>query len=81
MQPNRTFLKLGDRWLATMPYSEVCMHMRIADKKMICEFAKTIYPMIQLYSLDGKPFSSPVTTGEAGVYEDAKGFYTYGEVI
>jgi hypothetical protein len=77
----RTDLQLGDRWEATMPFSEVCMHMRVAGTKMICAFAgNPDYPMVQLYKTDGIAFSSPVTTGEAGVYGDARcGFYTYGE--
>lgn len=83
MQPNKIDLRIGDRWLATMPYSEVCMHMKIAGTKMLCEFTNTPYsPMVQLHSRDGRVFSAPISTGEAGVYHDkSNGFYTYGEVI
>ena len=78
----KTDLEMVDRWVATMPYSEVCVHMKIAGTKMHCEFASnTSYPMVQLYTTDEKRFSAPVTTGEAGVYGDSRGFYTYGEKI
>jgi|GEM_PF-3436024 len=85
--PEKIDLQLADRWTAIMPYSEVCMHMRIAGAKMLCEFAgEASNPMIQLYTVDGRVFSSPVTTGEAGVYDSRNstkgyGFYTYGELI
>ena len=52
-------------YLLTMPHSEVCMHMRIAGDSMWgVESASGI--MVQLYDKLGKPFSFPITKGEAG---------------
>lgn len=74
----------GKRYLTFMPHSEVCMHMRVAGRLMAVELlhrvavegdvARTFY-MAQLYGLDGTPFSAPITTGEAGLLHDDRGFY------
>lgn len=48
-----------------MPWSEVCMHMGIAGKWMLAERLPT--GMVQLYTLDAKPFSFPIGAGEAGM--------------
>lgn len=48
-----------------MPWSEVCMHMKIAGKTMWV--ADAGHNMAQLYDPDtGQPFSFPITHGEAG---------------
>lgn len=81
-------------YLAKMPHSEVCMHMRIAGKLMWMKMSRSEYPMVQLYQRDRLPdgslvpFSSPITTGEAGVYHNGtveeykvgKGFYCYPQL-
>lgn len=46
-----------------LPYSEVCMHMRIAGREAEVELLPN--GMAQVY-LDGRPFSAPITCGEAG---------------
>ena len=47
-----------------VPYSEVAMHMRIAGDEM---WMMRVGPhMVQLYDDDGRVFSSPITSGEAG---------------
>lgn len=46
-----------------LPYSEVCMHMRVAGTLMFVEPLPR--NMAQLYSLFGDPFSFPITRGEA----------------
>jgi hypothetical protein len=52
------------------PFSEVCMSMRVAGSRMLA--APLPRGMAQLYDLDGRRFSAPVTRGEAGLrYEDA----------
>jgi hypothetical protein len=38
------------------------------------DVTRTFYSA-QLYRLDGTPFSSPITTGEAGLLTDDEGFY------
>jgi hypothetical protein len=50
-----------------MPWSEVNMHMQIEDKPMLCQL---VGRMVQLFTLDGKPFSAPITRGEAGIFEE-----------
>ena len=47
-----------------MPWSEVCMHMKIAGTIMLGELLPN--GMVQLYTLDGAQFSFPITAGEAG---------------
>jgi hypothetical protein len=50
----------------TLPYSEVCMHMRVAGKEMwVLPLPNS--SMAQLLNEDGSRFSIPVTRGEAGV--------------
>jgi hypothetical protein len=51
--------------LIELPYSEVCVHMRVAGTKMWAEPIGTA--MAQLYGLDGRRFSFPITCGEAGL--------------
>jgi len=69
-------VNVGDVGEAVMPYSEVCMHMRVAGKKM--GFKVLDNRMVQLMSLpDMKLFSAPITLGEAGIYEDNEGMYYY----
>lgn len=62
-----------------MGYSEVCMHMGVADKLMwaqLCEHGGA-----QLYTSDLRPFSSKITAGEAGFYGRSEGtVYTYVEL-
>lgn len=54
------------RFLVEMPCSEVCLHMRVAGKPMMVELLSR---SAQLYDpLTGRPFSSPILFGEAGVY-------------
>jgi hypothetical protein len=71
----RIYVRRNTMFAATMPYSEVCMHMRIAGKKMACALVGS-RPMVQLFDLQtGSPFSAPILTGEAGVFEDSDGYY------
>lgn len=65
-------VETGKRYKSIMPHSEVCIHMRVADKVM--EFEKLERRAVQLFE-DGKPFSHPIFPGEAGVMEDEEGFY------
>ena len=74
--------KPGEWFIATMPHSEVCMHMRVAGKPMILEVTKQQYPSVQLRHLtahynQATTFSSPILTGEAGIYVDQLGLYFY----
>lgn len=68
------YIQPGERVPNEMPWSEVCMHMRIAGQVLEVEIVGEQYHMAQLYK-DGQPFSAPVTTGEAGIYQDYDGRY------
>jgi hypothetical protein len=48
-----------------LPHSEVCMHMKVAGKRMVCGLLPGA-TMVQLYDEDGRHFSAPITAGEAG---------------
>ena len=65
------------KYRKTMPASECMMHLGIVDQ----EFVLTVstFGMVQLYK-DGKPFSSKVTCGEAGIMWDNAGYYFDKEV-
>ena len=70
----------GDRVRIELPYSEVCMHMRVAGMVMGVRMTEGRYPMAQLMNPDGSEFSAPILTAEAGIYGDVeRGFYCYPE--
>lgn len=50
--------------LLSLPYSEVCMSMKVAGQVMLGELREN--DMVQLYELNGREFSFPITRGEAG---------------
>lgn len=72
---------------AIMPYSEVCMHMKISGKPMYFRFDIVGYhnngidgiAKVQLFDDDNREFSSPILASEAGIYRDEQGFYYYAE--
>lgn len=71
----QVFLEVGDAIRVRMPYSEVCSHMRVAGKPMTVQVVGDDYPMAQLFGDDGRPFSSPILLGEAGIYSDGQRHY------
>lgn len=70
-------IKPGEFGYAKMPYSEVCMHMRVSGKPMKFLLKDQEYPSVQLYDEEGREYSSPITRGEGGVFEDKEGYYYY----
>lgn len=67
-------IRPGERAEIELPFSEVCMHMKIAGTKMMVELVETPQYLsehfsyhVQLYKDDVK-FSIPITLGEAGIY-------------
>jgi len=76
---SRIDIRPGDTVTLELPYSEVCMHMRVAGRRMHVRLTDGAHPMAQLLSEDGSNFSLAITTGEAGIYRDADGFYAYVE--
>lgn len=72
-------INVGQRGVKLMPASEVCLHMKITDKPMIFELVSN--RAVQLYNMDGTPFSFPILTGEAGIFTNYhKEDETHGEV-
>jgi hypothetical protein len=69
----KVYVTRGEQVTKTMPYSEVCMSMRVAGKPMHCIMGDN--GMVQLFDRDGNKFSFPITSGEAGFYSDANGIY------
>jgi hypothetical protein len=69
----KTPVALGEEITVTLPYSEVCMHMKVAGKQMTVVLQSPW--QAQLFDEGGNPFSFPIAPGEAGIMCDAKGFY------
>lgn len=59
---------MGERVELEAPWSEVCMHLRVAGRRVLVE--RRPGNMAQLYTLDGEPISFPITAGEAGLTAD-----------
>lgn len=59
-----------------MPYSEVCMFMRVAGELMEIELLpiNEYRAVVQLYR-DGHVFSSPILASEAGILSYDNGWY------
>ena len=65
---NRMYLQAGDVVRVRLPYSEVCIHMRVAGKPMNVQLLQEgSSPMAQLLNDDGSRFSFPILLGEAGI--------------
>ncbi|MFJ4686518.1 hypothetical protein [Streptomyces sp. NPDC088789] len=75
MKQQRIDLEIGDRIFVTLPYSEVCVHMQVADRVMEVEVREHGAQLLK----DGEPYSIPITWGEAGVHTDSTTHkpYTY----
>jgi hypothetical protein len=73
------YVNEGDFFEITLPWSEVCMHLRVHDTRMTAQLLATAMPMVQLWK-DGHRFSMAITTGEAGLFRDPVDdrFYGYG---
>lgn len=70
-------VKPGDIVKVTLPFSEVCMHMRVAGDVMA---VKVLEHGVQLLNDDGSNYSFPITHGEAGIYTPMVGeWYTDAE--
>lgn len=76
MEQECTRLDVGQRYHVRMPYSEVCMHMRIAGTIMEVELVpiNEYRAMAQLYQ-DGRAFSFPILASEAGILRDRQGWH------
>lgn len=65
-------IKTGDVVRLKMPWSEVCMHLKVAGQ---VRNVRVLDTGAQILNDDGTPYSFPVTHGEAGIYTDAQGLY------
>lgn len=72
-------LSPGDTVRVELPYSEACMHLRVAGAVHDVELLRdgSGLGMAQVLDHDGRPYSFPITPGEAGIYMDRRGFYAY----
>ncbi|MEX5635566.1 hypothetical protein [Parafrankia sp. FMc2] len=70
-----SYVAPGEIRSMVLPYSEVCMYLRVAGRQMRCEIQAPDgrSPAVQLLDDDGRPFSSPITLGEAGFHRDDHG--------
>jgi hypothetical protein len=88
MRTNRLTLTKGENYSAYMPWSEACVWMKVAGKRMWFRIVGDEYPMVQLlYRPDDAPptspllpFSFPITLGEGGVFHQDGEFYCYPEM-
>lgn len=76
---HRQQIKPGEYGYGRMPYSEACIHLRVAGKAMSFRLTTGSYPSVQLYD-DGREYSFPITRGEAGVFDDGQGGFYYYKV-
>lgn len=71
----KTYVEVGDDFTITLPWSEVCLHLGVQDKTMLCSMVEG--EMVQLWADDGGKFSFPITPTEAGLYHGTapEGYY------
>lgn len=80
----KTYVQPGEHVQMLISHSEVCMHMQVAGLVLEVELRDCgpsnnpdkNYHVAQLYR-DGKEYSAPIGTGEAGFYNDGDGYYYY----
>ncbi|MFJ4739128.1 hypothetical protein [Streptomyces sp. NPDC088775] len=72
----KTYVNPGDTVLMRIGYSEVAVHMRVADKVMPVRVTETDYPMAQILADYENNFGGAITLGEAGLYTDREGIYS-----
>lgn len=83
------YIRLNKTYSGEMPFSEVCLHMRVAGKvlqfrlrrprRLNGKIARDHPPVAQLYR-NGRPWSAPIGFGEAGVYQHGQRYYFYPPV-
>ena len=77
---DKRYVNTGDIVSVEPPFSEVCMHMRVAGKRMSVQFLGERRGA-QILNDDGSNFSFPILPGEAGFYRETDGrhyFYPNG---
>jgi hypothetical protein len=88
----RAYPDSGERVPVIGSYSEVMIHCGLAGKPIEVSLVRNVYLNGQLVPdgegrqyvarvwKDGRPFSAPILTSEAGFYEDELGYYCYPDV-
>jgi hypothetical protein len=71
----RINLEVGKPEQMVIGFSEAAMHLRIAGRQLKACLLES--DMVQIYDLDNRAISFPITAGEAGVYRDGDTFYGY----
>lgn len=71
------YVKPGESVRIRLPYSEVCMHMQVAGKRMLATLLEghNGRAVVQLYTETAEYHSAPILPGEAGFYQDERGWY------
>lgn len=72
----KRYIVSGQRVAIKLPWSEVCLSMRVADRTMNVELLDG--GRAQIHTADG-PFSFPILASEAGFSRDASGYYVLVE--
>jgi hypothetical protein len=67
----KRLIRSTEEFTIELPYSEVCMHLRVAGTRMRARLQAN--RMVQLLGPDGTDFSFPITDSEAGLYTDEQG--------
>jgi hypothetical protein len=67
----KRLIRPTEEFAIQLPYSEVCMHLRVAGTRMRARLQPN--RMVQLLHPDGTDFSFPITDSEAGLYTDEQG--------
>ncbi len=88
----RAYPDVGERVPVTGSYSEVMIHFGLAGKPIEVSLVRNTYVngrpvpegqgrqhLAQVWK-DGRPFSAPILTSEAGFYTDESGHYCYPDV-
>lgn len=70
----KKYVAVGEQLELVMPYSEVCVHMHVDGLQRT---VRVLDGAVQILNADGTNFSMPITPGEAGLYHDKGGYYTY----
>jgi hypothetical protein len=69
----KRLIRPNEEFTTTLPFSEVCMHLRVAGTRMRARLEPN--RMVQLPGPDGSEFTFPITDGEAGLDTDEQGVW------
>lgn len=69
----KRLIRPNEEFTTTLPFSEVCMHLRVAGTPMRARLEPN--RMVQLLGPDGSEFSIPITDSEAGLHTDDQGVW------